>query len=29
MLFIAQYSKELEEWQRDIMSVIRQEMLYF
>lgn len=29
VMFIAQYSKELEEWQRDIMSVIRQEMLYF
>lgn len=29
MLFIAQNSKELEDWQRDIMSVIRQEMLYF
>ncbi|BAF59824.1 MAG: SpoVR family protein [Pelotomaculum sp.] len=29
MLFIIQNSKELEDWQRDIMSVIRQEMLYF
>jgi len=29
MLFIVQHSKELEDWQRDIMSVIRQEMLYF
>jgi len=29
MLFITQNSKELEDWQRDIMSVIRQEMLYF
>ncbi|OPY58899.1 MAG: SpoVR family protein [Pelotomaculum sp. PtaU1.Bin035] len=29
MLFITQHSMELENWQRDIMSVIRQEMLYF
>lgn len=29
MLFIIQHSKELNEWQRDIMSVIRQEMFYF
>ena len=29
MLFIIENSKELEEWQRDIMSVLRQEMLYF
>lgn len=29
MLFIVQHSTELEDWQRDIMSVIRQEMLYF
>lgn len=29
MLFIIQNSKELEDWQLDIMSVIRQEMLYF
>ncbi len=29
MLFILQHSRELEDWQRDIMSVIRQEMLYF
>lgn len=29
MLFIAQNSKTLEDWQRDIVSVLRQEMLYF
>lgn len=29
MLFIIQNSSHLENWQRDIMSVIRQEMLYF
>ncbi|NLI13059.1 MAG: SpoVR family protein [Peptococcaceae bacterium] len=29
MLFIIQHSKELEDWQRDIMSVVRHEMLYF
>lgn len=29
MLFIIENSKELEDWQQDIMSVIRQEMLYF
>ncbi len=29
LLFIIQYSNELEDWQRDIMSVIRQETLYF
>ncbi|MDD4237777.1 MAG: SpoVR family protein [Desulfotomaculaceae bacterium] len=29
MLFITQNSVELEDWQQDIMSVIRQEMLYF
>jgi stage V sporulation protein R len=29
MLFITENSKELEDWQRDIMSVIRQEMYYF
>lgn len=29
VMFITQHSKELEDWQRDIMSVIRQEMLYF
>jgi stage V sporulation protein R len=29
MLFILHHSRELEDWQQDIMSVIRQEMLYF
>ncbi|MFX4263661.1 SpoVR family protein [Pelotomaculum propionicicum] len=29
VMFIIQHSKELEDWQRDIMSVIRQEMQYF
>ncbi len=29
MLFISQNSKELDDWQQDIMSVVRQEMLYF
>ncbi|TFD96300.1 SpoVR family protein [Jeotgalibacillus sp. R-1-5s-1] len=29
MLFLQQHSKELEEWQRDIMTIIREEMLYF
>ncbi len=29
LLFIIQYSRELEEWQRDIMTMIREEMLYF
>jgi stage V sporulation protein R len=29
MLFVTNNSTELEDWQRDIMSVIRQEMLYF
>jgi len=29
MLFIIRNSKELDDWQLDIMSVIRQEMLYF
>ena len=29
MLFMIQHSKELEDWQRDIMSVVRHEMLYF
>ena len=28
MLFVLQHSRELEDWQRDIMSVIRQEMLF-
>jgi stage V sporulation protein R len=29
LLFIEQYSRELEEWQRDILTMMRQEMLYF
>ncbi|MCU9612552.1 SpoVR family protein [Caldibacillus lycopersici] len=29
LLFIEQYSRELEEWQRDILTMIREEMLYF
>lgn len=29
MLFIEQYSRELSDWQRDIMTMIREEMLYF
>jgi stage V sporulation protein R len=29
LLFIEQYSRELEEWQRDILSMMREEMLYF
>ena len=29
LLFIIQYSRELSEWQRDIMTMIREEMLYF
>ncbi|MCL6638722.1 MAG: SpoVR family protein [Firmicutes bacterium] len=29
MLFIIQHAKDLEDWQRDILSVVRQEMLYF
>ncbi|HOV78627.1 MAG TPA: SpoVR family protein [Bacillota bacterium] len=29
MLFIIEHGKDLEDWQRDIMSVIRQEMIYF
>ncbi len=29
LLFIIHYSKELEDWQRDIMTMIREEMLYF
>lgn len=29
LLFIEQYSRELEDWQRDIMTMIREEMLYF
>jgi len=29
ILFIEEYSKTLEEWQRDILTIIREEMLYF
>lgn len=29
LLFIQEYSRELEDWQRDIMTMIREEMLYF
>ena len=29
MLFIEHYSRELNDWQRDIMTMIREEMLYF
>lgn len=29
MLFMMEHSRDLEEWQRDILSVIREEMLYF
>ncbi|MGY3718160.1 SpoVR family protein [Sutcliffiella cohnii] len=29
LLFIEQYSRELEEWQRDILTMMREEMLYF
>ncbi len=29
MMFIIQHSNELDDWQRDVMSVIRREMLYF
>lgn len=29
LLFIEHYSKELEEWQRDILTMMREEMLYF
>ncbi|MDX8362097.1 MULTISPECIES: SpoVR family protein [Bacillaceae] len=29
MLFIEEYSRELEEWQRDILTMMREEMLYF
>jgi spore cortex formation protein SpoVR/YcgB (stage V sporulation) len=28
-LFIMEYSTVLEDWQRDIMTIIREEMLYF
>ncbi|OCA87432.1 SpoVR family protein [Pseudobacillus wudalianchiensis] len=29
ILFIEQYSRDLEDWQRDIMTMVREEMLYF
>ncbi|OEH92958.1 SpoVR family protein [Bacillus solimangrovi] len=29
LLFIEEYSRELEDWQRDILTMMRQEMLYF
>ncbi|WP_027718399.1 SpoVR family protein [Desulfovirgula thermocuniculi] len=29
LLFIMEYARDLEDWQRDVISVIRQEMLYF
>ena len=29
LLFILQYSRELEDWQRDILTMMREEMLYF
>lgn len=29
VLFIEEYSRELEDWQRDIMTMMREEMLYF
>ncbi|HJV18167.1 MAG TPA: SpoVR family protein, partial [Bacillales bacterium] len=29
LLFIETYSRELEEWQRDILTMMREEMLYF
>ncbi len=29
MLFIEQYSRELTDWQRDMMTMVREEMLYF
>jgi len=29
VLFIEHYSRELDDWQRDIMTMIREEMLYF
>ena len=29
LLFIEMYSRELEEWQRDILTMMREEMLYF
>ncbi len=29
LLFIQEYSTELEEWQRDVLTILRDEMLYF
>lgn len=29
LLFMMNYARDLEEWQRDILSIIREEMLYF
>lgn len=29
MLFVQQFSPQLEEWQRDVMTILREEMLYF
>ena len=29
LLFILEHSRELEEWQRDILTMVREEMLYF
>jgi stage V sporulation protein R len=29
LLFIEEYSPELEEWQRDVITILREEMLYF
>ncbi|MEW5898007.1 MAG: SpoVR family protein [Bacillota bacterium] len=29
LLFIMEHARDLEEWQRDVISVVRQEMLYF
>jgi len=29
LLFIEEYSRELEDWQRDVMTMMREEMLYF
>ncbi len=29
LLFIEEHSRELEDWQRDILTMMREEMLYF
>src|SRR5699024_5904097 len=29
LLFIEEYSRELDDWQRDILTMMREEMLYF